>query len=418
MPIRLPMPHQGQRTVRSQQRRFNFVCAGRRWRKTTLKMVIAVESAMAGAHVIWGAPTYDQCRVGFLEAYRAAYRAAKFNRSLMVAEFPSGGRIIYRSLDNPDNARGHTADGAVLDECGDILPVAWYEVIRPMLMDTGGWLWAGGTPKGRNWFWVEWDKATRREDSMAWRAPTLGCRIEGGRTLVREPHPLENPNIPFTELAQMFETMPERTFRQEILAEFVEDAGGVFRRIREAATATRQERAVPGDRANPPHEYVFGVDVARDVDFTVISVLDATTREQVWQDRFNQLDFAIQAGRIRALHERFRPRVIVVERNSMGIPFTEQLMREGLPVLPFTTTAATKAPLIDGLALAFERGDLRILDDPTLVGELLAYEATRLPSGTLRYGAPEGQHDDCVMALALGYHAMTAGRVTEVDAPW
>ena len=35
-----------------------------------------------------------------------------------------------------------------------------------------------------------------------------------------------------------------------------------------------------------------------------------------------------------------------------------------------------------------------------LLGELLAYQAERLPSGLLRYGAPEGSHDDCVIALA------------------
>jgi hypothetical protein len=55
------------------------------------------------------------------------------------------------------------------------------------------------------------------------------------------------------------------------------------------------------------------------------------------------------------------------------------------------------------LALAFERGDIRILNDPVLVSELVAFQAERLPSGLLRYGAPGGQHDDTVMALALAW---------------
>ena len=37
---------------------------------------------------------------------------------------------------------------------------------------------------------------------------------------------------------------------------------------------------------------------------------------------------------------------------------------------------------------AFEREDIRILNDPVMIGELVAYQAERLPSGLLRYGAP------------------------------
>jgi hypothetical protein len=79
-------------------------------------------------------------------------------------------------------------------------------------------------------------------------------------------------------------------------------------------------------------------------------------------------------------------------------------------VYPFQTTNASKAQAIDALALAFEQGTLRIPDDPTLVGQLLAYRAERLPSGLFRYSAPEGQHDDDVMALALAYQAIARQR--------
>ena len=79
---------------------------------------------------------------------------------------------------------------------------------------------------------------------------------------------------------------------------------------------------------------------------------------------------------------------------------------DGLPVRAFQTTNATKAQIIDALALAFERGEITILNDPTLVGELQAYEMQRLPSGMARYSAPEGMHDDTVMALALAWHAV------------
>jgi len=107
-------------------------------------------------------------------------------------------------------------------------------------------------------------------------------------------------------------------------------------------------------------------------------------------DRFNQIDYAVQLGRLQALAEKFNPATIIAERNSMGDPLVEQLVRMDLPVQAFTTTQASKAQAIDALALGFEKGEIRILSDPVLIGELQAYQAERLPSGMLRYSAPEG----------------------------
>ena len=56
--------------------------------------------------------------------------------------------------------------------------------------------------------------------------------------------------------------------------------------------------------------------------------------------------------------------------------------------------------------LAFERGEIKIIPDPVLIAELQAFEMERLPSGMLRYSAPSGYHDDCVMSLALAWHGV------------
>ena len=400
--MRLPNPHPGQIAVRNEARRFNWLSAGRRWRKTTMSMSIAVEEAARGKRILWGAPTFDQVRVGWDETRHGVGDAAKFTIQRMTAEFPGGGSIVYRSLDNPDNARGHTADGVVIDEIGDVKGAAWYEVLRPMLIDTNGWLWGIGTPRGRNWFWREHLNAHDHEDSISWQVPTLGCAIEDGQ-LVRRPHPLENPHIPFEEIQRIWQTTPIQVFQQEILAEFVEDAGGVFRGVRAAATAEPQTEAIDG------HEYVFGVDWGKVKDFTVIAVIDVTERALVAMDRFNRIDWHYQRGRLKALHDQFRPGSIYAEQNSMGDPLIEQLQNDGLPVYPFVTTNQSKADAVMALSLAFEKGDIRILDNPTLIGELEAYEAVRLPAGSIRYQHPddEGMHDDCVMALMIGWHAVS-----------
>lgn len=362
-------------------------------------MSIAVEGAAQGQTILWGAPTYDEVRIGWDEAIRATGHIAHFTQQRMTAEFPSGGLIIYRSLDNPDNARGHTAHGAVIDEVSYVKAAAWYEVIRPMLIDTRGWAWLIGTPNGRNWFWTE-HKDTEHEDSISWQVPTLGCEIVEGE-LIRKPHPLENPSIPWSEIQQLYNQMPKRPFRQEILAEFIEDGGGVFRGVRLAATAQPQ-------KYTPHHTYIMGVDWGKYKDFTVLTVIDANTRKMVAMDRFNQIDYTLQVGRLKALAERYSPVVIMAERNSMGDPLVERLQQDGLPVLPFITTNPSKKTAIEALSLAIERGRLELLDDKKLRDELEAFETERLPSGMLRYTAPEGMTDDIVMSLAMAWHGVTA----------
>lgn len=361
-------------------------------------MAIAVESAISGGNYLWGAPTFDQVRIGFDETKRACGRIADFNMSRMTVTFPSGGVIIYRSLDNPDNARGYSAHGVVIDECADVKLEAWSEVLRPMLIDTNGWAWGIGTPKGRNWFYNEHVLAVDRDDAAAWQVPTLGVEVRGGQVL-RKPHPYENPDIPFSEIVSLQESLSEAAFAQEILAQFVDTSGGVFRRVMDAATSELLDKGRAGT-------YVFGVDWGKHNDFTVISVLDAKTRRQVYLDRFNQIDYTVQMQRLDAIVGRFPPAVIIAESNSMGEPLVEQLHRRGYPVRAFQTTNATKTVAIESLALAFEQGSITILPDVTQVSELQAYEMERLPSGMVRYSAPEGMHDDTVMALALAWQGV------------
>ena len=400
MRIRLPMPHAGQRAVRREAQRFNVLSAGRRWRKTTLAMSIGVESALRGETWIWGAPTFDQVRIGWGETRRAAGGIASFKQSTMTAEFPGGGTLIYRSLDDPDNARGHTADGAIIDESGDVAERAWYEVIRPMLIDTNGGAWLIGTPKGRNWFWREFVAAKSRDDAACWQIPTLGCEIVDG-ALVRKPHPLENPDIPWGEIEQIWGTTPADTFRQEILAEFLENEGAVFRNIGACLHADRN----PVAGRHVKHRVVMGVDWGKQSDYTALSVVCADCGRELALDRFNQIDYAFQRGRLAALADHWRVSAILAEANAMGEPVIEQLQRDGLPVTGFTTTAASKPPLIESLALAFEREEVQWLDEPIATLELEAFERTVSRTGRSQYGAPEGLHDDTVIARALANKA-------------
>ena len=94
----------------------------------------------------------------------------------------------------------------------------------------------------------------------------------------------------------------------------------------------------------------------------------------------------------------------------MGEPVIEELMRDpamnGVTIAPFQTTPSSKPPLIESLALAFERAKAQWQDDPVWTGELEAYERkVSQQTGRSSYSAPQGVHDDTVMARALAWSA-------------
>lgn len=199
------------------------------------------------------------------------------------------------------------------------------------------------------------------------------------------------------ELESIRQETPDLFFRQEYLAEFLEGAGAVFRRIGENAILEPAEPIIG-------HEYVFGVDWAMKNDFTAIVVMDKGTRQMVALDRFNRVDWALQRSRLTSLYEKWKPQTIIAESNSIGSPNIEALQREGLPVVSFETTASSKPPLIESLVLAFERDEIKVLNNPVLKGELMAYERTvSHVTGRSQYSAPDGMHDDTVMGLALAW---------------
>ncbi len=386
MELRLPTLHPAQREVWDERCRFKVLACGRRWGKSLMGSLACVTGGLRGGRTWWVAPSYKMATVGWRAIARLGRQVpgAQVRLSEMLVTFPGGGSVQVRSADDPQSLRGEGLTLAVLDECAFMREVAWTEALRPALSDKLGGALFISTPAGRNWFWRLWmrgqDAAER--DWRSWRFPTR-----------------DNPYIAPSEIEAARRDLPERIFQQEYEAEFLESSGEVFRRVLDAATATGME-------PQPGRQYVMGVDWAKSADFTALTVMDVAAREVVALDRFNQIDYAVQRGRLQALAGRYRVDAIIAESNSIGEPIIEQLQRDNLPVRGFVTTNATKAQIIEALALAFEQGTIRILSDPVLIGELQAYEMERLPSGMMRYGAPEGMHDDTVMSLALAWSAV------------
>jgi hypothetical protein len=111
-----------------------------------------------------------------------------------------------------------------------------------------------------------------------------------------------------------------------------------------------------------------------------------------------------------------------METNSIGSPNLEELQREGLPLAGFETTAASKPPLIQSLALTLEKEPFEFVDDPQGTIELESYESKRnANTNRISYGAPRGMHDDTVIARALMREAIerhAAGKAETGDPLW
>jgi hypothetical protein len=205
-------------------------------------------------------------------------------------------------------------------------------------------------------------------------------------------NPLPNIQAAFLRAkAQLGES--SRTFRQEWLAEFVE-GGTLFDNVRALCINERQRTT---DIA-----CVFGIDWGRTHDYTVISVLEVSTRKQVELVRFTGLEYSHQLHRVADLISRFRPSAIVAEQNSMGGPLIEDMQARGWPVHPFLTTNASKKELVDTLEKAMSERSITLINDAQLIAELEAYEELKRSAlGSPVYGAPSGMFDDCAMATML-----------------
>lgn len=385
--IRLPKPHPKQRAfVRSKARRI-VVVAGRRVGKTTGVAILAVESMLRGRRVLEAAPISDQtnafwdaCKKALAEPIAAG--VVKKNETGRILEIPGGGRIKCKTAFNADTLRGDYADLLILDEYSLMDPDTWNEVGAPMLLDNDGDAVFIFTPKRKNHAYHLFTRA-QADDTGRWAAFQFTS--------------FDNPHLSEAALAEITSDMTDEAYRQEILAEFLEGEGAVFRNIAACLHAPQA-----GPAAHGGHSLVAGVDWGKQHDYTTISIGCVTCHREVARDRFNQIDYTVQRDRLRALYERWRPSYILAEANAMGDPIIDVLQREGLPVLPFQTTATTKAPLIENLALTFERGEWQFQADPIWTAELESYERKVSPAtGRSSYSAPEGLWDDTVIARAL-----------------
>lgn len=385
--ISLPGLHADQKSIEAQRKRFNVVVCGRRWGKTKFATRRGCLNGLHGRRWGYFAPNYkyltevwDECasRLGPIARVRAQERRI---------EVKTGGVLEFWTLDDPDAGRSRKYHEVDVDEAGFVrdLEARWHNAIYPTLTDYGGSAWFEGTPKGRNFFHTAfmYGQDPLKEDWGSWQRPTSA-----------------NPFIPPSEIEFAQGQLPERAFQQEYLAQFLDDAGGVFLKVRQAVETGRKANEEP----QAGQLYVCGVDLAKTKDFTVVVVRDADGR-QVYFERFNQISYELQAERVNNVARKYRAKV-VVDATGVGDPVYDRLRSLGLDVEAFKFSAQSKDQVVENFAMRLEQGRVSLMDIDVQTAELEAYEYSLTTMGNVRTGAPEGMHDDCVMALCLAYKGM------------
>lgn len=266
--------------------------------------------------------------------------------------------------------------GVVFSEYSVTDPEAW-RYVSPILAVNGGWAVFNFTPRGQNHAWQLLQQA---KDNENWFTEIL--TINETKVLTDE------------ALEEERKMNPQDIIEQEYFCKFIEGAGAFFRRVIENTYEAN-------DISEPTHKYQLGVDLAKTMDYTVITPFDLNTFRVLKQDRFNQIDYNLQKSKIEASYLRFNKGLVNMDSTGVGEPVYDDLYQRGIRINSYKFTEQSRRDLLVNLQLLLEQNKIKIPNDQTLINELQSFRYEVNDRGRTRIAVPEGLHDDTVFSLAL-----------------
>jgi hypothetical protein len=373
----------------------------RRARKTTMGLNILIENCCITKNTTFGyiAPTYTQAKSiavvdpMMLKRYLPKEFCAKpFNESDLRQEFVGGSVLEIKGADKPDSIRGVGWKGVVLEEWATMRhgKQIWEEILEPILRENGGWAIFIFTPKGKNHAY-QYSLRAKNDTTGDWGYFELKTS--------------QSNIIQKDELLKAREGMPERLFQQEFECEFLEGASSVFHNVRDCIGGTRE---LP----EPNRKYVMGVDLGRTNDFTVLTIIDIGTNKVVEHKRFTDTSWALQKEQIVIHAKKYNNARVIIDATGFSAgsvisedlkepAFMQDLRAVNLSVIPFKFSNPTKKALVEKLIVAIEQHLITFPEINELIEELESFTYETTEFGNIRYTAPEGMHDDCVISLGL-----------------
>lgn len=313
----------------------------------------------------------------------------------------NGSTIQFKSAEQKDSLRGETCSGILCIDESAYIQDEVYDIIRPWtdfhravtLMVSTPFIKSGfffkyynyGLNNENNCISIDWTDEKYKEDL--------------------------NKILPPEKLEEYRRILPRNVFLSEYMGQFLDDDGTVFTNVGEH---------IKENKINPSDKLYVGIDwgVGYDGDYTVVSAFNQRG-EQVYLDYFNKMSTLKQIEHIFYRLEPYLKQIVVIssESNSIGSPMTELLRKKSQImnriIKEFNTNNTSKNAVVAKMQVAIEQNKVTFLPDKELIKQFGYYAAEYNPkTRNVSYNAPQGLHDDIVVATLLAYDAYTTNSIT------
>ena len=353
----------------------------------------AIELGKPGRLFWWVAPSYRQAEIAYGRLKRNIPEASRIhNDGKLKIVLVNGAIIEFRSGELADNLYGDNVYAMVIDEATRLGEDAWW-ACRSTLTKTEGMVRIIGNIKGtKNWAYNLARKAEANEPGMHYGKITCYDAVKAG-IISKEEVEEARRILPENVFKELYEAIPNQMGSNPFGLDYIKSC------IKPLS-----------DRA----PRVFGIDLAKSQDWTVIIGLDDNANVCVF-DRF-QMPWHETKNRILRL---VKGKKALVDSTGAGDPILDELQRSSKAFHGYHFSPQSKQKLMEGLASAIQ--SVRIGFPPGIVvSELESFEFEYRGKSNnyegVYYSAPQGCHDDCVVALALAvYHFPNAASMWDVN---
>jgi hypothetical protein len=403
-----PKLYNYQTAILNSPARFTVTIASTKVGKTASHIVWLFEEALkckANQSVWWVAPTFGQAKIAYNRMKVQISDKSLFtaNETNLVLTLVTGAKIEFKTGEKPDNLYGDDVYAFVFDEFTRAREAAWF-ALRSTITSTAGRGKFIGNAKGRkNWGYklAMRAKSGQEKDYAYFKITAYDAANEG--MLTKDGRPF------IDEIEAAKKDLPEAVFNELYLAEASEDGSNPFGLKYIAACCHPDLSKQPS--------VCYGIDLARKVDFVSIIGLDKLGYMSHYHN-FNKVSWQHTIDTIRYLPNK----PMAVDSTGVGDVVVSQIETTHDDIEPYVFTQQSKQRLMEGLAIAIQGRRIIIADDGDVVNgtgklrhqlEQFEFEYTRTG---VKYSAPEGEHDDDVMGLALAWHKwQTASQQGEIS---
>jgi hypothetical protein len=385
-------PHYGQAKVIDgfvkTNHKWGIVSTGRQYGKSLLAMNAMLYWLLNNnkSKGCWISPIYKQCKKVFDELAEITGPVIKSsNKADLIIEFVNGSSLQFLSADSPDSIRGFSFNYMVVDEAAFIQQSAFEQAILPTLTAIGKKCLLISTPKGKNWFYNWFLKGTNGDTDFV--------SFKG----ISEDNPFADASF----IVECKKSMPASVFAQEFLAEFTDDGNDVFTNLDNVCIINEYQLA------RPSISYYAGIDTGFNSDYSVLVILDESGRTAN-VSRINGLPLESIVSRFEQTLQPYRCRNIYIETNGIGEAMFQLMKNKVANVKPFVMTNESKQQGIQQLILGIQEQTFEFPSKqlmPEFYDEFAAFTYKQLGTGRLQFGAPNGTHDDIVIATMLANEA-------------